>query len=49
MIKNIYTGTAPSNSAIWDKASEQHHHQSVNKAPYLMSNLYFFGANKEQI
>ena len=34
--------TAPSNGAIWDELSEQHQHQSLKKALYLMPDKHFF-------
>ena len=33
-----YAGNSPSKGAIWDKFCEQHQHQSIKKAPYVMSN-----------
>ena len=41
IIKIIDAVTAPSNDAIWDEINEQHQHQSIKKAPYLMPNNHF--------
>ena len=44
----IYAGTATSIVAILDEFYEQHQHQSIKKAPFLMPN-YNFSANWLQI
>ena len=31
--------------AIWDEYSKRHQQQRIKKAPYLMHNSHFFGAN----
>ena len=37
------------NGANWDEFSQQHQHQNIKKAPYLMPDQHFFNANKLQI
>ena len=34
--------------AIWDEFSDQHQHQNIKKASFLMPNQHCFGANKMQ-
>ena len=41
-LKNIDAETATSNDTILDEFSEQHKHQSIKKAPYLMRALLFY-------
>ena len=46
-VTNLYyldARTAHSKGTIWDESVPKH-----LKAPYLMTNYHFFGANKEQI
>ena len=40
MIKEIYADNSTSKGAIWDESAPMH-----KKAPYLMPDQHFFGAN----
>ena len=42
----IYARTAPSKRVIWDNIVST---KALQKAPYLMPNKHFFGANAVQI